>query len=355
MGEGEGRTQILQVDAAEPAPEAIERAAELIRRGRLVAFPTETVYGLGADALNPQAVARIFAAKERPPQDPIIVHVSEAAELERVARQVPPMAWSLVERFWPGPLTLVLPRAQAVPDVVTAGGDTVGVRCPRHAVALALIRAARTPIAAPSANRFGRTSPTSAEHVLQDLGGRFDLLLDSGPTPVGVESTVLDLTRPQPAILRPGGVPREALEEILGPVELAARAGPADQALPSPGLLRSHYAPQAKMLLFVGPRPRMLEALRGQARELLAQGKRVGVLLAQEDLPFLEGEGVVAQSLGPEGDLERVARNLFTAMRILDALGVEVILARDFGAAGLGLAVRDRLTRAAGGRVVKVD
>ena len=205
-------------------PAAVEQAARLVRAGRLVAFPTETVYGLGADATNTDAVERIFAAKQRPHSDPLIVHLAAAAALPSVVQGVPPLAWALAERFWPGPLTLVLRRAEGIPPVVAAGGPTVGVRVPNHAVARELIARAGVPIAAPSANRFMHTSPTTAAHVLADLDGRVDCVLDAGPCSVGVESTVLDLTRDPPRILRPGGVTFEALRALVPNVEAPTRS-----------------------------------------------------------------------------------------------------------------------------------
>ncbi len=349
------QTQVLPINPEQPAAEAIGRAAEVIRRGGLVAFPTETVYGLGADALNPAAVARIFSAKGRPAYDPLIVHVAEAADLARVARAVPEVAGRLAAAFWPGPLTLVLPRAEIVPLIVTAGGPTVAVRCPAHPVALALIRAAATPIAAPSANRFGEPSPTTAQHVLNDLAGRFDLLLDGGPTPVGVESTVLDLTRDPPTILRPGGVTREALAAALGQVATLERGTSAAETLSSPGLLERHYAPRAELWLFTGPRARVLAAMRQYAHEAAQAGRRVAALVADEDLAALADAPLLLQSVGPATDLALVARNLFAALRHLDMQGVDVILARDLGPEGLGLAVRDRLTRAAAGHIIKLS
>jgi len=343
---------ICPVDARDPDPHLIAHAAAIIRSGGLVAFPTETVYGLGADGLNPAAVARIFEAKERPPTDPLILHIAEPETLLQLVREAPPVALELARRFWPGPLTLVLPKQPGVPDIVTAGLATVAVRMPAHPVALALIRAARTPIAAPSANRFGRTSPTTARHVQDDLGDRIDLILDAGPTPIGVESTVLDLTRPVPTILRPGGLPREALEGLLGPVAVQTRLeeGP----MPSPGLLPKHYAPRTPMILVIGPPPRMRATLRDLVARYTAQGHRIGLLIAEEDrgeTADLPAEAVV---LGPEGDLETVARRLYEGLRELDGRDLSLIIARDFGDQGLGLAVRDRLTRAAGGSVIQV-
>lgn len=340
-------TQVLLVQPGAPEPEHIARAAAIIRGGGLVAFPTETVYGLGADALNQAAVARIFVAKGRPVYDPLIVHIARPADLMRVARTVPEKAHGLAKRFWPGPLTLVLPRGAAVPTIVTAGLETVAVRCPDHPVALALIEASRTPIAAPSANRFGRTSPTTAQHVLDDLNGRIDLILDAGPTPIGVESTVLDLTGPVPVILRPGGVPREALEAELGPVAVREQLPTPEAGMPSPGLLTRHYAPGAELRLFLGPTEAVLKTMHDQAQAHIATGRRVGILVADEDAPAFADLDVIGETVGSADDLNMVAQRLFGALRALDAQGVDLILARDFGAQGLGSAVRDRLRRAA--------
>lgn len=345
-------TRILKVDPQHPAPDVIEEAARLIRQGRLVAFPTETVYGLGADALNPEAVLALFEAKGRPPNDPVIVHIAELTWLARVAAQIPRIAEELAERFWPGPLTLILPKAATVPDLVTAGLPTVAVRVPAHPVALALIRAADTPVAAPSANLFGHTSPTTAEHVRADLDGKIDLILDGGPSWIGVESTVLDLSAPQPVILRPGGVPREALEEVLGSLEIARRAMKGDQAAKSPGLLARHYSPRANLVLLVGPREAALEYMARRATELTAQGRRVGLLVTLEDAKDLKVEGVDVELLGTAEDPEAIARGLYRALRSLDSRGVEVILARDMGTRGILLAVHDRLSRAAAQVVV---
>jgi L-threonylcarbamoyladenylate synthase len=339
-------TRVLRVDPHNPEPAAIEEAAKLIREGRLVAFPTETVYGLGADALNPEAVHSLFEAKGRPANDPVIVHIADPLWLTRVAAEVPEVAARLAERFWPGPLTLILPKAPLVPDVVTAGLPSVAVRVPAHPVALALLRAADTPIAAPSANRFGHTSPTTAEHVMADLGGKIDLILDGGPSWIGVESTVLDLSQPEPAILRPGGVPMEALEEVLGPLRVAGKVLEDGQAAPSPGMLARHYSPRANLILVVGPREAALEYIERRARELSIQGVKVGILATLEDAQALKTEAEV-ESLGTGQDPSAVAQRLYMALRALDGRAVQVIFARDLGTHGLLLAVHDRLTRAA--------
>ncbi len=348
-------TLLLQVDPLHPDPAPIYRAAAVLKAGGLVAFPTETVYGLGANALDAQAVAGIFAAKERPAYDPLIVHLADVSELAQVTQAASPLTLALAAHFWPGPLTLVLPKAPQVPAEVTAGGESVAVRVPAHPVALALIAAAQTPIAAPSANRFGRVSPTLASHVLADLNGRIDVILDGGATHVGVESTVLSLLTAPPTILRPGGVSREALAQFLGELPLLAQTAPTSTALPSPGTSLQHYAPRARVILYCGTRTAMCTALRAEAIRLAAQGGRVGLLVAVEDMPVFAGLPAVVQPVGSQAEPEEVARHLFAGLHALDRAGVDVILARDFGAAGLGLAIRDRLTRAAAGQVIYLD
>lgn len=371
--------RLLVVDPASPDPSLISEAAAVLRGGGLVAFPTETVYGLGADALNAAAVTRIFAAKGRPADDPIIVHVLGFEALSYLAATVPPVAARLAAEFWPGPLTLVVPRGPHVPDIVTAGLDSVAVRAPAHPVARALLAAVGGPIAAPSANPFGQTSPTTAAHVVADLGDRIDVVLDGGPSPVGVESTVVDCRVDPPVVLRHGGVTIEALRAVVpsmrgGPdagteadspsparMDSPSRAGMIE-AQPAPGMLARHYAPHARLVLVSGPADDVREALRLAAAAIGARGQRVGLLVADEDLAVLAaGDGsecgeaeTVVVALGPLGDPVPVARRLFGTLRNLDALGVDVILARDFGEAGLGLAIRDRLTRAGEGRLVQV-
>jgi len=329
---------------------ALAPAADTIRSGGLVAVPTETVYGLAANALDAAAVARIFEAKERPLYDPVIVHVAGADDLDRVAADAPPLARDLCARFWPGPLTLVLPRGGAVPDVVAAGGPTVAVRCPAHRIARALIRAAGVPIAAPSANRFGHTSPTDARHVLDDLAGRIDLVVDGGPCEVGVESTVLDLTSDPPAVLRPGGVPIEALAAVVPGVVERRQAAPPTAELPSPGMLERHYAPRTPLWLVEGG----VERLIALAVEQSAAGLRVAVIVADEDLEAARAASLEATSLGPAGSAEGVARALFAALRRLEDAGFDLLVVRAFPRQGLGAAVHDRLTRAAD-RVLRLD
>ncbi|MBI3976916.1 MAG: threonylcarbamoyl-AMP synthase [Chloroflexi bacterium] len=350
---------VLVVDPQAPEPAAIARAAAIIQGGGLVAFPTETVYGLGANALDGAAVGRLFAAKGRPTNDPVIVHIAAFDQLARVAAAVPPTLRRLAAAFWPGPLTVIVPKAPRVPSAVTAGLPNVAVRMPSHAVALALIQAAGVPIAAPSANRFGHVSPTTAQHVIADLAGQVDLILDGGPTAIGVESTVLDLTAEPPAILRPGGVSLEEIRTVLGAdVRGAAPAGVgrAREPLQAPGMMLKHYAPRSPLTLFAGPSDAVRRRLAAEAARLAAEGKRVGLLVAAEDLPALSAApGAVVEAPGSLDDLPAVARNLFGAVRRLDAAGVDAILARSFGTRGLGAAIEDRLVRAAAGHVIHVD
>ena len=311
------------------SPTSIQLAAEIIRNGNLVAFPTETVYGLGADALNAHACAKIFAAKNRPSFDPLIVHIAELSWLAKVCSPFDEHARRLVEKFWPGPLTLIVPKTDLVPDIVTAGLPHVALRMPNHPVALSLLRAAQTPVAAPSANPFGYISPTTAQHVAEQLGPQVDLILDGGPCTVGVESTILDLTAEQPRLLRPGGLPLETLEATLGAIEIPD----SDSSRPlAPGQLPSHYAPRTPVEFW--------------ANEFKFSDHRFAGLLAfqtpAENLPFEKIE-----ILSPSGDLREAAANLFSCLHRLDRAGLEVIYVEPVPEIGLGRAIMDRLRKAA--------
>ena len=350
------RTEVIVVDPIYPEPSVIGRAAKLLHAGEIVVFPTETVYGLGADAFQPAALERIFVAKGRPFSDPLIVHIADERTLELLTTTIPEQAKRLAQAFWPGPLTLILPRGPRVPHLVTAGLETVAIRMPRHAVALALIRALGSPIAAPSANRFMHVSPTTAQHALVDLGGRVPLILDAGPCEIGVESTVLDLCSDVPRILRPGGVSLEALRRVLPDVQTPMR-GKADSdnediaAKKAPGQLLTHYAPTAPLLLFDGSVEAMRASMLAEVRRRCAQGERVGVLVADEDVQVFSDSGALIYALGSADEPAEVAAKLFAGLRALEEAHVQVILCRNFGEQGLGLAIRDRLLKAAGGRV----
>lgn len=314
------------------AQEAVARAAWALRRGGVVAFPTETVYGLGADAANPKAVARIFAVKGRPADHPLIVHLSGTWALARFARYVPPIAWQLAERFWPGPLTLILPRAPGVPDLVTGGQDTVGLRVPAHPLALALLEAFGGGVAAPSANRFGRVSPTTAAHVEEELGEAVDFVLDGGPCPLGLESTILDLSSARPRLLRLGAISRRQLAEVLGELpELAAASAPR-----APGTLASHYAPATPVYLVAAA-----ELVR-VVEEWRARGERLAVLARQPD-PNQDGVSWIAMPADPCA----YAQVLYARLREADRLGCRAIVVEAPPAEAAWEAVLDRLRRAA--------
>ncbi len=321
-------TNVVPADAA-----AIARAAELLRQGEVVAFPTETVYGLGADASNPQAVAKIFALKGRPAAHPVIVHLADAARLDDWALEIPGAARKLASAFWPGPLTLVLKRAAGVPDAVTGGQDTVGLRVPSHPVAQALLRAFGSGVAAPSANKFGRVSPTLPEHVFADFGRDVPLVLDGGPTEVGIESTIVDLSGERARLLRPGGVSAVAIEAALG----EPLASPDDIAPRAPGTLPSHYAPKAHVRLV--KRVELLETLASH------RGRRIGVLALEVKVPRLNP---ALQRVVPAIAAE-YAHELYAALRALDAQHVDVILVETPPQTPAWAAINDRLARAARG------
>jgi L-threonylcarbamoyladenylate synthase len=333
-----GRANYRQVDPFRPDAAVINEAAELIRQGRLVAFPTETVYGLGANALDAAAVQRIFTAKGRPGYNPLIVHVAAGEEAQRYVTAWPESAARLAAAFWPGPLTLVLPKQPQIPGNVTAGLDSVAIRVPAHPVALALLRAARLPIAAPSANPFTELSPTTAAHVVKGLGDRVDLILDGGPTAVGIESTVLDLSGSRPLLLRPGLISSEELAAVLNQeVTLARTHATATAPRPSPGMLDRHYAPRAELRLF-GSQNRL--EIVAEARQALDAGRLVGaLLLAPLEVP-LQHALVMPQ------DAAAYARLLYAALHSLDDLACDLILVERPPVTAAWQGVRDRLERA---------
>lgn len=353
-------TLVIRVDADRPDADAMASAADCLRRGGLVAFPTETVYGLGAHALDRVAVQRLFEAKGRPANDPLIVHVTEFDQIAALTRRVPATARVLADRFWPGPLTLVLERSELVPNDVTAGLDSVAIRIPSHPVARALLLAAGLPVAAPSANLFSRPSPTRASHVLEDLDGRIDMVIDGGPTDVGVESTVLDLAHGTPTILRPGAITLDQLRSVI-PDVVARSSEVADDgaAMASPGLLARHYSPRAPLTLYEGQPEPAIAALAAAARAAATAGSRIGILAPHEELRAIRsqiGEAALpphVEDLGARHDLPQIAQRLYAALRALDAACVDLIFARGVSAeSGLGSAIRDRLHRAAAGRIV---
>ncbi len=349
-------TDVIAIDAQSPDAAVIGRAADLLRRGEVVVFPTETVYGLGADAFQPAALEKIFVAKGRPFSDPLIVHIAEYGTLEELTGSIPEAARQLAHVFWPGPLTLLLPRGPRVPRIVTAGMETVAIRMPSHPIARALIQALGSPIAAPSANRFMHVSPTTAGHALADLRGRVPLILDGGPCPVGVESTILDLSAGVPTILRPGGVSLERLRAVLPEVQAPGgrEVRSEDQAQRAPGQLPMHYAPAIPLLLFDGSEEAMRAAMLEELQRRLQRGERVGILATDADLATFQESEALVFALGDAAQPAQVAASLFAGLRSLEEANVQVILCRTIAEHDLGLAVRDRLKRAAGGKVIQV-
>jgi len=345
------QTQILDASA----PESLALASRLFSEGQLVAFPTETVYGLGANALDPRAVLSIFAAKGRPADNPLIMHIYDAAQLDGLC-DIMPAARPLMDAFWPGPLTMLFPRTEKVPSEVTAGLPTVAVRMPSMPCAREMLRVCNLPIAAPSANRSGRPSPTTAAHVLEDMDGRIPLILDGGPCQVGLESTVLDLTHGTPTILRPGGVTKEMLEKVLG--EEVAVAGSVLRPLKqgevalSPGMRYKHYAPKGTVTLVEGEEDKVVSALKDLVAKDRAEGRRACVMCFTEHLDALKD--CDPHDIGSLSDQSEVAHRLFDTLRRLDQEGMETIYSEVLPPEGVGLAVMNRLGRAAAFRTIQV-
>ena len=346
-------TRVLRVNPDHPEPEVIQAAAEVIRAGGLVAFPTETVYGLGANATDPDAVDRIFSAKERPPVDPLIVHIAAVDQLATVALELPTIAHDLTV-LMPGPLTLILKRHPRIAPGVSAGLATVGVRVPSHPVAHALIAAAGVPIAAPSANRFSRPSATTAAHVFEDLAGHVDIILDGGAAPLGIESTIVDVTSNPPRILRYGAVKPETFEALGFIVEAPLDAIDDGSARPAPGMLLKHYSPRAQVCFYGDDSPldAIIEQMRSDARDLANQGLRVGVLAPNQEVAHFADVQAIVVALG--ADMDEIAARLFAALRELDRQSVDVILAHGYARTGIGAALCERLLRAAEGEIIRV-
>ena len=337
-------TKILKINRRRPEVPKIRIAAEVLRKGGLVAFPTETVYGLGADALNAAAVRKIFEVKGRPFDNPLIVHIADRKEVCRLAKEIPDNARELMNEFWPGPLTLVLKKSEVVPDVTTGGLDTVAVRMPDNKIALAMIKEAGVAVAAPSANIFSKPSPTSAAHVAHDLYGKVDVIIDGGVARIGVESTVVDLTTTPPTLLRPGGISLEDLKKVLGRVVLhpVVRVEKTGITAKSPGMKYRHYAPDASVIVVEGRRRKVGRKMRQLVEEYKRKGKIVGVMATNRRCGYTAD---VVKFAG--NDPAAVAKNLFKVFRKFDEEGVDVILAEGVGEKGLGLAIMNRLKKAA--------
>ena len=344
-------TKVIKIAGAGDA--ALEAAAEIIKNGGLVAFPTETVYGLGANGLDARAAAGIYQAKGRPSDNPLILHICGIEMLSMIAAEVTDSAKKILAAFCPGPVTIILRRKEIVPLAITGGLDTVGIRMPDNDIARELIRRAGVPVAAPSANISGRPSPTTAAAVFNDLNGRIDMILDGGACEFGVESTIVDCTGAVPTVLRPGAITLEMLEEVLGTVQVDPALAGENTVPKAPGMKYTHYAPKVPLTLLEGSPSRLLQGFRAEISRLAAAGKKTGVIASREVVESLP-EGVPAFVYGAQGDLEAIAANLYEALRSFDEAAVDVLLAEGTGTAGLGLAIMNRLHKASGFRSIHV-
>jgi len=355
------QTKVIQIDSEQIDIGKMQEAAELIRQGELVAFPTETVYGLGADALRPEASAKIYEAKGRPSDNPLIIHICKFEELERIAKEVPEQAKKLAEAFWPGPLTMVVWKNDKVPYTTTGGMDTVAVRMPNHPVALSLIEESGCLIAAPSANTSGKPSPTEASHVALDMDGRIPMILDGGAVGIGIESTIVDLTEEMPMILRPGYITKEMLEQVLNeevqidPGILATDTtdqSQAGQKPKAPGMRYKHYAPKADLVLVEGDTDAVVAEMNRLAKEAQGKGRRVGVIATDETMARYEAD--VVFSIGARNDEDAIAQHLYKILRDFDEQEVDIIYSESFATPRIGQAIMNRLLKAAGYQVLYV-
>ncbi|MDO8444508.1 MAG: L-threonylcarbamoyladenylate synthase [Deltaproteobacteria bacterium] len=335
-------TKILKINPISPEPSKIKEAAEVIKNGGTVAFPTETVYGLGADALNLEAIRKVFKAKGRPSDNPLIVHISSIEDLRLISKRYSSAALALMDKFWPGPLTLILKKKKIVSEIVTGGLDTVAVRIPDNKIALSLIKMAGVPLVAPSANLSGRPSPTRAKDVAADLSGKVDVIIDGGKTRIGIESTVIDMTTSPPTLLRPGGLPVEEIEKVVGLVQRLSVSHEKEPAK-SPGMKYRHYAPKARMVIVEGDSEAVQSDIRELAEKSLKDGKKVGILAFHIDFRV---KGCITKYAGSRPGT--VAGRLFDLLRAFDRDGVDLIISEPYGGEGLKLGIADRLKRAAG-------
>lgn len=349
------QTKLIKIDADDPNKEDMREAAEIIRSGGLVAFPTETVYGLGANALDPEASKRIYAAKGRPSDNPLIVHISRFEELLSIAKEVPPQAKKLADAFWPGPLTMIVWKNEKVPYETTGGMDTVAIRMPNHPVALALIDESGCMIAAPSANTSGKPSPTEAGHVALDLDGKIPMILDGGSVGIGIESTIIDLTEKVPMILRPGYITKEMLEEVLGEevrIDPGIIAADSTKKPKAPGMKYKHYAPKADLVLVEGEQEAVVAKINALVREKQAAGLKVGVVATDETESLYQADYVV--TIGARSDEDAIARHLYKILREFDDWNVDAIYSESFSTPRIGQAIMNRLMKAAGHQVIHV-
>lgn len=349
------QTKLIKIDADNPNREDMQEAAEIIRSGGLVAFPTETVYGLGANALDPEASKRIYAAKGRPSDNPLIVHICRFEELESIAKEVPTQAGKLADAFWPGPLTMIVWKNEKVPYETTGGMDTVAIRMPNHPVALALIEESGCMIAAPSANTSGKPSPTEAGHVALDLDGKIPMILDGGAVGIGIESTIIDLTEKVPMILRPGYITKEMLEEVLGEevrIDPGIIAADSTKKPKAPGMKYKHYAPKADLVLVEGEQEAVVAKINALVREKQVAGLKVGVVATDETESLYQADYVV--TIGARSDEDAIARHLYKILREFDDWNVDAIYSESFSTPRIGQAIMNRLMKAAGHQVIHV-
>lgn len=344
------KTKIIKVNSLKPEKARIEEAAKIIKNGDLVAFPTETVYGLGADAFNQKAIKKIFKVKKRPLDNPIIVHLGNKNDLYKLVKEIPSLAKKLIKKFWPGPLTIILKRKRDVPKEISAGLPTIAIRMPKNKIALSLIKMANCPIAAPSANLSGRPSPTSAQDVFEDLKGKIKLILDGGQTKIGLESTVIDLVTTRPTLLRPGGVPLEEIEKTIGEIKIhpSVLKKIKIRKIKSPGMKYRHYAPKAELIFVVGEEKKAISKIREILKELIKKNKKTGLISWQKEL---KPKNVIVKFLGKNP--KKVAKKLFSSLREMDKKKVEIILGYSFPKKGFGLAINNRLKKAAS-KIIKV-
>lgn len=355
-------TKLVRVDVESLQDEAkksqslqiLKEAGEIIKNGGLVAFPTETVYGLGGDALNPESSRKIYAAKGRPSDNPLIVHIADMEHLSRITKQIPKEAYKLAEHFWPGPLTMILPKSDEVPTQTTGGLDTVAVRMPSHPVAMAFIKEAGGYIAAPSANLSGKPSPTLAKYVAQDMDGRIDMIIDGDGVEIGLESTIVDLTGEKPMILRPGYITEEMLNEVLGQVEIDQTILSADskQRPKAPGMKYRHYAPKGELTIVEGDPDKVASYINEQTALHMAKGEKTGVIGTSDMADSYRADSV--KIAGDRDDEEAIARQLYTFLREFDDENIEYMYSESFDATGMGQAVMNRLLKAAGHKVITV-
>ena len=348
-------TKVVTVDQEKPDLQVMRMAGEILRKGGLVAFPTETVYGLGGDGLNAGSSKKIYAAKGRPSDNPLIIHIADLESLEKIVKSVPPKAKLLAEKFWPGPLTMIFSKSSRVPYETTGGLESVAVRMPSHPVALAIIREGGGYIAAPSANTSGRPSPTRAEHVCEDLTGKIDMIVDGGAVGIGLESTIVDFTEEVPVILRPGYINQEMIQEVIGPVRMDRGLLITEEKVrpKAPGMKYRHYAPKAQLTIVQGNSSQVTAYINAQCEKAVREGKKPGVIAADETVSAYRG--AVVKGIGARNDEEEIARNLFAVLREFDEEDTDILFSEAFDTPRMGQAIMNRLLKAAGHHIIDLD